>query len=237
MKKQILVALTAAAVFTFQSCRKTAGDGPSITKTYSLSGFTGIDAGIDGDVYYTQDSVYKVEITGQANILDKIETPIVNGELRLQFKKFGHIGRHDRLVARISAPSVTSLGVNGPGNVYANNGVSSKNMNLRVNGSGNLYVASCMGNDLTGNISGSGRITVNGGKVYTENLRISGSGDIDLMNLEAENVSTNTSGSGNTSVYATKTLDIKISGSGNVYYRGNPSVNTSISGSGKVSHQ
>lgn len=237
MKKNILVALAAVAVVSFQSCRREHGDGPSITKTYSLNGFSAVDAGIDGDIYFTQDSVFKVEIVGQSNIVDKIETPIVNGELRLQFRKFAHIGRHDRLVTYISAPSVTGLGINGSGNMHVNQPIRSTSINLKINGSGNMHVASYTGNSLSASISGSGRINVNGGKVNTLDTRISGSGDMDLLGMEAENATTNTSGSGNTSLYVTKTLNIRISGSGDVYYTGNPTVSATISGSGKVTHQ
>ncbi len=217
MKKSIL-AVAAVSVLAFPSCRKISGD-------------------IDGDVYYTQDSVYKVEIYAQSNVLDKIETPIENGQLRLQFRKFGNVGSHNRIITRISAPDINGLSVNGSGNLYANQAISSNNMNLKVNGSGNITIASYTGNDLIANVNGSGRIAVNGGSVKTEDLRISGSGDLDLLNLQAENVTVHTSGSGSTSVYATRTLDVHISGSGDVYYRGTPSVSTSISGSGKVTHQ
>lgn len=237
MKKSITaIALLAAAIST-SSCRRTSGDGPSITKTYTISGFSAIYSGIDGDVYYTQDSVYKVEIFGQSNILDKIETPIENGELRIQFRKFDNIGRHDRIVARISAPSLTGLGINGSGNVYANSPVSSTSVNLKVNGSGNISMAGYTGTNMDVNVNGSGRITINGGKVGSNSIRISGSGDVDMMGMQSENASIHTSGSGNVSLWATKTLDIRISGSGDVYYTGNPIVTTNISGSGKVTHR
>jgi hypothetical protein len=235
--KMILVVLSAITIVAFQSCRKEAGNGPSITKTYSITGFTSIDAGIDGDVYYTQDSEYKVEIYAQQNILDKIETPIENGQLRLQFRKYAYPGKHNRIVTHISSPLVSGLSVNGSGSMYVNAPVSSDNMTLKVNGSGYISMSSFTGTDLSATVNGSGRIAVNGGSVVNEDLRISGSGDLDMLNLFAQNANVHTSGSGNTSLYAGNRLDIFISGSGNVYYRGNPSVSTSISGSGKVTHQ
>lgn len=235
MKKNILIAMAAVSVVAFQSCRKTIGEGPSVTKAYSVSDFTSIDAGLGGDVYYTQDSVYKLEIYAQSNVQDLIETPIVGGELRLQFKKFSKIGRYDKVIVYVHAPSINGLGVNGSGNLYTSQGVSSNNIALKVNGSGNISMASYTGQSLSANISGSGRIAVNGGSVTSSNLRISGSGDIDMLNLSADNVVTNTSGSGNTTVTANNSLDVHISGSGDVFYRGYPALYTSISGSGKVS--
>lgn len=235
--KKSLVALSAIALLAFQSCRKEIGQGAPITKTYSLSNFTAINAGVDGEIYVTQDSTYKVEIYGQSNIIDNIETPIENGELRFQFRKYAHIGRHDRIVVRVSMPRINGLGVNGSGHLFTNSQVTTTNMALKVNGSGNITMTSLKGTDLSTNIAGSGRITVNSGDVVNEDVRISGSGDIDLLNLYAQNATVRTSGSGNASLYVGNRLDINISGSGNVYYRGNPAVTTIISGSGKVTHQ
>jgi len=235
MKKNILVAVAAVAFVSFQSCNKTKGDGPSITKNYALTGFSSVDAGLDGEVYYTQDSVYKVEIYAQSNIHDQIETPIVGGELRLQFKKFLKVGKHNRIITYIHSPNITALRINGSGSMFVNQPILSGNMSLKVNGSGSINVVSYTGTTLSADISGSGRITVNGGTVGNSNLQISGSGDIDMLNIEAGSVTTNTSGSGNTTVKVVNALDVRISGSGNVYYRGNPSVNANISGSGKVS--
>lgn len=236
MKKNILAVAAATVAFvSFQSCNKTKGDGPSITKNYSLSGFSSVDAGLDGELYFTQDSVYKVEIYAQSNILDKIETPIVGGELRLQFKKFLNVGKHNRIITYIHAPNLNGLKVNGAGSIFVNQPVTSGNISLKVNGSGNINMSSYTGTSLSADISGSGRITVNNGIVSNSTLHISGSGDIDMLNMEAGTVNTHTSGSGNTTIKVVNLLDVRISGSGNVYYRGNPSVNASISGSGKVS--
>ncbi len=236
MKKNILTVVAATAVFAFQSCHKISGNGPTITRTYSQSGFNAVNSGIDGDVYYTQDSVYKVEIHAQSNILDQIETKVVDGELQIQFEKFKHIWRHDRITVYVSSPDVEALGVNGSGNIYALNDVHSNSMRLKVNGSGNITLTKYTGLAFSANISGSGDVTVNGGEVKTEDLHISGSGTISMPGLIADDVTTNTSGSGDMTVHANKTLNVRISGSGNVYYTGYPAVYTSISGSGKVTH-
>ncbi len=235
MKKNILVAFAAAALVSFQSCNKTMGDGPSITRNYSLTGFSSVEASLDGEVYYTQDSIYKVEIYGQSNILDQIETPIVGGKLRLQFKKFLKIGKHNRIITYIHSPNITGLSINGSGSMFVNQPIVSGNINLNVIGSGSINVLSYTGSSISADISGSGRITVSGGAVSNSNLQISGSGDIDMLNLESGSVTTNTSGSGNLTAKVVNFLNVRISGSGNVYYRGNPSINANISGSGKVS--
>ena len=236
MKKNMLTLLFAVLLFTLQSCHKISGNGPVIANNYNFQGFTSIYSGLDGDVYYTQDSVYKIEVHAQSNIMNVIEVNVVNGELQLAYQKFTALGQHDRVIVYISAPSIEGLGVNGSGNLYALQPVSSANMNLKVNGSGDVNIFSYTGTNLSANISGSGRIAISGGTVNSEDLHISGSGTLDLLNISAFDVTTHTSGSGNMTVHAVNTLNVRISGSGDVYYTGNPAVYSSISGSGTLSH-
>ena len=236
MKNNVLTTIAAATiVMAFPSCRKTLVDGPSVTRTYNVTGFNGVNENIDAEVHYTQDKNYKVEIYAQSDIQNDIETPVVDGELRLQFRKFTNWTRHNKIIVYVSSPDVKSLGVNGSGSVHVSAPIQSNNLKLKVNGSGSVNISSFEGQSITSDISGSGRITVSGGTTTTSDLRISGSGDIDMLGLYAQNVNAQISGSGTATVNVSNSLDVRISGSGRVYYRGTPSVYTNISGSGKVS--
>ncbi len=234
MRTSIFTLLSLVILFTTPSCHKISGEGPTVTQTYSTGSFTSVDAGIDADLYYTQSSNYTLEISGQANVLSRITTNVVNGELRLQFRDFVSVWHHSPITVRVSAPYLSGMGINGSGNFYALSNVSTSTLNLKVNGSGSISVAGFTGQSLTGNISGSGAITVSGGTVSAESLQISGSGTMDMLGLNAVSASTQTSGSGKTTVNVSNSLDVRISGSGDVYYAGNPAIYTSISGSGKV---
>lgn len=236
MKNAILAIAGAAIVMLTPSCNKISGDGPEVTQNYNITGFNGVYAGIDGDVYFTQDSVYKVQIVGQSNIISHIQTYVENGVLQMHFEPLANIGPHSRITAYISAPAAYNLGVNGSGTLKVLQPLISSDLNLKVNGSGDIYVTQLTGTNLYGNISGSGNIVVGAGNVRNETLQISGSGDINMLNIYTRYCTTKTSGSGTTKVNVSDNLDATISGSGNVYYLGNPIVYSSISGSGKVMH-
>ena len=236
MKTTIFSLLCAAVLFATPSCNKISGDGPVVSQKLNITGFTGIYAGIDGDVYFTQDSVFKVEIVGQSNIISHIQTYVENGVLQMHFEPLANIGRHTRVTAYVSAPSAYNLGINGSGTLKVLQPIISSDLSLKVNGSGDIYVAQLTGTNLYGNISGSGNINIGAGSVRNESLQISGSGAIDLFNMYARTVDSRTSGSGTTKVNVSDDLTVNISGSGDVYYMGNPSVHSSISGSGKVIH-
>lgn len=236
MRTIILSLLCAATILAMPSCHKISGDGPVVTQNINVTGFTGIYAGIDGDVYFTQDSVFKVQLVGQSNILSHVRTYVDNGILQLQFEPMANIGRHTRLTAYVSAPAAYSLGINGSGTLRVLQPLISSDLTLKINGSGDLYVARLDGANLYSNISGSGSINVASGAIRSASLQISGSGNIDLLNVAATNVDSRISGSGTTKVNVTNSLNVNISGSGDVYYIGNPTIQSSISGSGKILH-
>lgn len=236
MKQIILSLLSVALVSGITSCHKIVGEGPTITQSFNITGFNGVYAGIDGDVYFTQDSVYKVEIVGQSNIISQVETKVENGILNMSFRPLANIGRHDRLRAYISAPAAYNLGINGSGSLKVLQPLISSDLILKVNGSGDVYVSQLSGGNLYGTISGSGNMSVGGGQVRYESLQISGSGSIDMLNILTRQCDTRTSGSGTTKVNVSDELNVNISGSGDVYYLGNPVIHSDISGSGKVIH-
>ena len=237
MKQLSVLVIVSALLMINTSCEKVVGEGPTVTQNRTAGNFTAVSSSISADVYYTESPDFKIEITAQQNILDVIETFVVNDELLVKFKNNVRVKRHESFVVNISAPVTHGLKISGSGNLIVSDSINTTNMQLALSGSGNINVHTIKATALDASISGSGNITVLNGAINSEKLKISGSGNMDLINVEASSVQTSTSGSGETRVNASKTLDVTISGSGSVYYRGTPVVNTHISGSGKVIHQ
>ena len=237
MKKLSVVFGSVAIIIFFGSCRKVIGEGPSFTENRTVANFSSVASAISADVFYKQDPVYKVEITAQQNILNIIETNVVNDELVIKFRNNVSVRSHENIVVNISSPVVKGLKISGSGNFIVPDSIHSDNMNLTLSGSGNMSLHKLEAASIDVNISGSGNITVSDGTTNTAKLRISGSGDIEVIKVAAASVTTTTSGSGEMHVNASEKLDVTISGSGSVFYTGNPIINTHISGSGKVLHQ
>jgi len=218
------------------SCKKINGKGDVVRQTRNITGFNGITLSMDAYTYIRQDTVYKVEILAQQNILDVIETPVEGGSLTIKIKNHTTLGKHDAITVYISLPAVNSLNISGSGTIEGNVPLVSSNLNLVISGSGNIRLPAINVSELYANISGSGIISASSGTTATENLNISGSGNIDLLNVVSESVYANISGSGSISVTANILLDGTISGSGNIFYMGNATVNAHISGSGSIIH-
>lgn len=222
-----------SAALLFQACKKVTGEGPVVAESRTRNNFTAIAMRISGDLYVTQDSVYKVEIRAQQNILDVIETPVINNELVIRVKNTVNIRSNEDISIHVSAPVITSLALSGSGNLQTSGEFRPSNMRLTLSGSGNIMLPILVTNQLEAVISGSGNIHV-AGTAGNESLKISGSGSMDLLNVATNTVSSSTSGSGNIRVNVSQSLSASISGSGNIYYKGNPIISSNISGSGKL---
>jgi hypothetical protein len=234
MKKSIGL-LLAAALFIFSSCRKVVGEGPLVTETRPVSNFTGISSEMSGKVNFTIGPNYKVEITAQRNILDVMNTHVVNGVLHIDFKDNVRVRAHEDITVNITAPAADYFRLSGSGNMNVMGDITANNLNVRLSGSGDIGIQNAVVADkIDMEVSGSGNISIANGSAINEDLEISGSGKIELAGVTAQNAVTHTSGSGDVKVVVSKYLEAHISGSGCVYYHGNPIISTHISGSGRV---
>jgi hypothetical protein len=226
--------LFSAAIMFFSSCEKIRGEGDLRTETKSTGSFTGIEAQVSGNLYYAQGNEHRVELTAQQNILNVIETPIINNKLVVRFKNNVRVRDHEQITIRVTAPSITNIGSSGSGNVSVSSPLSGNNLSFSLSGSGNMLLPAITTSHLEANTSGSGNITIAGGITNTVVLKISGSGNIDMQHVLAKSAITTTTGSGSIKLNASENLKVTITGSGSVFYSGNPIISSSIEGSGKV---
>ena len=238
MKRSVVVVAVvavAAVLIIFPSCRKVIGEGSLVTELRSVGNFTGISSEMSGKVNFTIAPVYKVEITAQRNILDVLQTNVVNGVLHIDFKNSVRVKAYEDITINITAPAADYFRLSGSGNMDVHGDIGASNLQVKLSGSGNIAIdKAVIANKIDADITGSGNISIMNGLAINEDLHISGNGTIDLAGVTAENATTQSSGSGDMKVMLSKKLDVKISGSGSVYYRGNPVISTHISGSGRV---
>lgn len=236
--KRTIFYLLSVLILGLSSCYKDriTGEGPVVTEVRNHTGFSGIDLRISGDVFFQEDSVYKVEVHAHQNILDVMDTYVSNNRLVIRFENDVRVRAHEPVKLIIRGPSLNSLRISGSGNITTTGTIDPSSMELDISGSGNIHMTELVAGHVDATISGSGNIKVDAGTVPSEKLRISGSGNIDVGGVNAVTATVKTSGSGDTRVNASQNLEVTITGSGNVYYKGTPVINTSISGSGKVIH-
>lgn len=236
MKNKILASvLLFICSYAMVSCQKLKGDGPVVKQERQMGEFSRVTIAVDGTTYITQEGDRKLTIEAQQNILDVIETPVVDGKLTVHFRKGKRIGSHDPIVVRIYSPVIKELDLQGSADLLVTNDINTDELRLNISGSGELKAKNLqVAQGLYANISGSGNILALGGAAQKGNFSISGSGSLDLLPVVVSAVEAHISGSGNMRTTATNTLDVHISGSGDLIYGGNPQLSTHISGSGNV---
>ncbi len=211
------------------------GEGPTVSETRQINNFNGVDLSVSAYVEIIKDSTFKVEINAQRNVLDIIETKIINSNLEIGLKKHSLLRQHEPIKIKIYMPQVYHLDVSGSGKIECKLPFQSDNMSLNISGSGEIQYIGQVKNNLNAEISGSGKMYLYSDAVCNQtNISISGSGSIDAQTFKTNYSNVNISGSGSLKQEINTEINGSISGSGNIYYWGNPKVNVSVSGSGRV---
>lgn len=235
MKKLTTAILLITLIGGFSSCRKEViGEGPITTETRPVTNFSSIDLRMNGNVYFSREANWKVEVTAKESIHSILETFVVNNNLVIKYKNGKTYDEDASIRINISGPSVTGFMLNTSGNIICTNDIMTSNLFLRTSGSGDIVLQKVIANNIDAESTVSGRITATAGVVTSEKLKTDGSGKIDLSAIAANNVSARNIGSGDIKVKVSDHLDATIDGSGSVYFRGYPQVSTHIHGSGGV---
>lgn len=211
------------------------GEGPIVTEELTLEAFSAIEALGSMDVIVSKGAQQKVEVTGHANIIDRIKTSVSNEVWKINLKDGSY--RNADLTFNIVIPELNAASIEGSGDIDINDFSSKENVFLGIIGSGDIQLAGNMGcENLFIEIEGSGNVTANGEFIdlETADIEIIGSGSLDGFALEAEQVAVNILGSADCAVTAHINLKVDIDGSGMVRYKGDPNIESNISGSGKI---
>lgn len=207
-------------------------------ETRKVEPFTEISLRIGAKVHLEQGEKQNLEIVAKSSTLEDLITEVKDGKLIIRFPNkdfFWKTFNPGEIIIYITTPEITGLGVSGSGDIMAEDGIKTKDLDMAVSGSGNIKIDDLEAVAVKSVISGSGNIVLSG-KTPAEDLSvtISGSGNFKGMDFSADDVNIKVSGSGNVGVEANKNLTVRLAGSGNVTYKGHPLIDQSIAGSGKV---
>jgi len=227
----------------------------------SVSAFTKISFKTPGKLYLKQGATNSVELEGDKETLEKIETTVEGGKLIIGLKDENNWFSwkdwdNDEITAYVTIKVVEGLYVSGSGDLIAQTKITSGNMDMKVSGSGNMTLeieagdlrANVSGsgdlnlkgklNSLDSDISGSGKISFDGAITGSADVGISGSGKFSASG-SANEIKTNISGSGKVLAadLVVDKCDVRISGSGDVEINVKSSLDANISGSGTISYK
>jgi hypothetical protein len=234
VKSFMLIAIMFVAIANGSCSTLLSGNVEEETRT--VSNFSGISLSVPANVLLTQGSVYSVIIEADKGILDRIETEVVNGVLRIKTQNGFSMGwGNAKIKIQITMPTVKSLSVSGSGKISAVTPIVADGLSTTVSGSGNINIENLSVKSLSASISGSGGIELSGNSNANDaKTTVSGSGKIALNGIRFADANVSISGSGRIKIFAKDNLKARVSGSGSIAYEGNPLIDAKVSGSGKI---
>jgi Putative auto-transporter adhesin, head GIN domain len=237
MKKIKKMALVSVVIAGLVACNKTiVGKGPFVAENRPVSGFTGIDLRIDAELYYEPGNNLSLGVTGQQNILDNLQTIVVDDKLVIQYLPGKTFSVDEITRINITAPGVNSFSLVGAGNIYCHSLIQTTSLLLRNHGSGTISLKDVAARSIEAESTSSGNIIALYGTVLNETARNSGNGKIDLSGILTRTAKVLATGTGKIQVKVADHLHATIEGSGPVYYSGYPDVSSHISGTGHLVH-
>jgi hypothetical protein len=225
----------------------------------NVDNFTKVSFGFPGKLYLKQGSPQKVELQGDKDVLEEVETEVDGGRLKIgkEGNWFKWNSDDHKITVYITMPNIDAVSVSGSGDIIGESKIKTNDLDVNVSGSGSLQLDVEASGDVDANVSGSGNVDLKGhfssfesdvsgsGKVRlsaaidnTADFGISGSGKIEAIG-SADRVKASISGSGKVLAadLQTNRCEIRISGSGDVEISVKNELDASISGSGSVSYK
>ncbi len=229
-KALILAILT----FSLSSCSlfTSAVDGDNnVTEVKRVvNSFTGVELDGIGNVILTQGN-QEVKIVTDSNLQDRIKTKIEDGNLVIYQEE--NIAP-SQLDIYISNPKFEEIELDGSGSIISQTDISGDEIEIELDGSGDIKLSNLKFEELELDLDGSGDINISG-EIEEANVELNGSGNIYMFNCTVKDASVKLDGSGNISVHVNESLKAEINGSGNILYKGNPrELNSQINGSGEI---
>lgn len=174
----------------------------------------------------------KIELNGESNLLEYIETRVEGSTLHIHTKKNTSIRAHKKIFLKVNVSNLSELSTAGSGNISTEGKLVSKQFKISQAGSSDLKL-DLETEKLYIKMAGSGDIRLAG---KTDNLKVSksGSGDLYAYDFMVKNAEINSTGSGDAELNIENTLDISKTGSGDISYKGKPKVKAKSTGSGDI---
>lgn len=224
-------------VFTLGN-KKVKASNVYVTKQIKIDDFDRLEVAGSMDVVYKQvKGKPTLEIYTADNIVDLVKTEVVNGTLKIGFKK-GYSISYNKLIIRVSSEDINAISLAGSGSIDLANGVKTNKMNISLAGSGDVTGKNifCQ-EDLRIALSGSGDVTMQQLACNQFDVSLAGSGDVLMKDVNVHTAKVSLAGSGCVEIYGkTDKSHFELAGSGEILAAGFEAkeVNVSIAGSGDV---
>lgn len=228
-----ILSVPALAAFSIAA---SAQEGQGANRTYNVARFDSVSSAGPHKVVVRVGGPASVRAQGPADLLDKMEVVVEDGDLEIRPKRqFRNNYRWtDRRQATfyVTAPALQAAAVAGSGDMTIDR-IEGDRFSGAIAGSGNLDVASLRVANAKLSIAGSGDLSARGSAAQSD-LSIAGSGNLRLGQVASRNASVRIAGSGNVDISAQEAVNVSLIGSGDVNVSGTARCTVSKMGGGNV---
>lgn len=200
-------------------------------KVIELPEFKSIYLNANYTIYLKQTNKQEVQVEVLTEIFSLTEIKVEDGILMVNldrkpespnksiWAKIDDIKVNPTMKIYISMKQIQELQINGGGKIISENSIASPNLQLAVNGNGNMDL-DIKGEQVKLEVTGSGNLKVKG-YATAMNAFIGGTGNILAFDCPVETAKIKVSGSGNCDVNVAQLIDALVYGSGTVRHKGN----------------
>ncbi len=253
----VISALLSACGSRRLSLNVTRGSGNVKTESRQVSGFTNVQLDTSGDLTFSQSESESLTIEAEDNLLPFLTSDVSSGTLKLSTKPNTGFSATKPIKYTLVVKNLTTLKLNGSGNITAGDLTTVDKFAVEGNGSGSITLAAVVTGDTTIDLSGSGSLNVASLASANVAVSINGFGDAQIATLDAQSLSANLKGNGSLGIsgsvtdqnvtisgsgdfngdkLASKTAVIKTDGSGSATVQVSDKLDATISGSGDITY-
>jgi len=179
----------------------------------TVSGISGVELAMQGDLFIEVDSSESLRIEVEDNLLEYIQTEVSAGTLSIKTRQWINLRNTEPINYFLTVIELDSIRISSSGNIQASN--------LQVE-------------RFSITISSAGSVEITGGQVQQQDITISSSGQYLAENLASTDADVTLTSSGTATIRVSDQLTGRLSSSGNIYYIGDPRVSVSTTSSGKT---
>jgi hypothetical protein len=229
MKKVLLLSVVALGMLSSCSCSglkvRYSKTDPQAMHERDLKGFERIELLGSLDVKYQQADSFSVRVEAPVEVLHDVETHVAGNKLVVRMKGEGDIinlgvSDADDVTVYVTSPDFLGIELKGSGDFESNGLVDTDNLDITLNGSGDIKFDDIICDRINVSLVGSGDVDVKNVKTLWAGVQLVGSGDVKMRLDDSGAVDANLTGSG----------DITLSGhvkEYNYHVRGSGDMNTS----------
>ncbi len=188
MKKMFFAAVALMALMTschVRNFRLSRSHENLVEESRQLTGFERIELQGSLDVKYLQADSFSVVVKAPQEVIDKVETRVVDHTLVVNMKgentiiNFG-VSDGDDVSVWVTSPDFLGIVLRGSGDFDSEGLVDTDTLNIELNGSGDIEFHNIICDRMNVNLVGSGDVEVKNVKTQWSGVNLVGSGDIKI---------------------------------------------------------